>query len=94
MKLGKLDFGMKNLSFRCKADGEVHNVGFQYTWRKGIQDVWFDGYQVEILDAYPPLPKAIQRYALIIIIDLKFAVKKFLHKMKDPFQSNRLNKPH
>lgn len=94
MKIGTFDFGMKHITFRSKTDGKMHWIGFQYTWRKGIQEVWFDGCPAEITDAYPPLLKAIQKFALIIFLELKFILIKFFRKRKALHRSNKLNRLH
>ena len=89
MRVGKLDFEMKDITFRPQADEKKHWIGFRYSWYRGIREVWFDGRPAEIIDAYPSLPKAIQRYALIIFLDLKFKIKNFVRKIKGLHQSDK-----
>ena len=77
----KTDLAIKHINFIV--DGKEHFIRFRFSHRKGIQDVYFDNREAEIIDAYPPLPRLICVCASIILNDMCINIRRIAHKMKD-----------
>lgn len=90
MKIGlkkpRTDLAIKHIQIII--DGKEYYISFHYSLRKGINDVCVYGEPVKVIDAYPAFPKLVKICAELILIDLKFIVRRIVHKMKD---HNRLN---
>ena len=82
----RTDLAIKHIAF--VADGKKHFISFRFSHRKGISDVHFDGQEVKITDAYPPLNKLIGECASIILHDLRIIIKKIAHKRKNHIPSD------
>lgn len=77
---------MKHIVFTV--NDEKHFITFQLSLIKGIYYATFDGQEVKITDAYPPLNKLIGECASIILHDLRIIIKKIARKKKHHIPSD------
>lgn len=83
MKIGlekpRTDLAIKHI--QMVIDGKEYYISFHYSLRNGIKDVCVYGEPVKVIDAYPAFPKLAKICVAIILIDLKFILRRIIRKV-------------
>lgn len=86
MKIGlgkkeeKVDLAIKHIYLFI--DEKKYYISFHYSLFHGIKEVSVNGKPAEVIDAYPAFLKLVKICVGIILLDLKFIVKRIAHKMR------------
>ncbi len=76
----RVDLAIKHICLLI--DGKKYHISFHYSLYHGIKEISINGKPAEVIDAYPTLPKLIKICVGIILLDLKFIVKRIVRRIK------------